>query len=103
MTDTIELLEAIGSDASLRYARADELKSVLEQAQASAELAAAVSAGDSAPLRAELGIQQVPQAPQTHAPGHGGDDEDGESDTPQPEHHQPNRVPSSSPKQDLSH
>ncbi|MBD8899203.1 hypothetical protein [Rhodanobacter sp. DHG33] len=99
MTDTIELLEAIGSDASLRYARTDELKSVLEQVQASAELTAAVAAGDSSPLRVELGIQQVPQAPQTHAPGHGDDEEDGESDTPQ----QPDRAPPSSSNQDSSH
>lgn len=92
MTDTIELLEAIGSDASLRYARADELKSVLEQVQASAELTAAVTARDSAPLRVELGIQQVPQSVQTHAPGH----EDDEEDVPQPGAPQPGQAPSQS-------
>lgn len=79
-TDTIELLEAIGSDASLRYAPADALRDVLEQAQASAEFKAAVVAGDSAALRVELDIHQIPQTPQapTHEPGHGDDEEDDE-------------------------
>jgi hypothetical protein len=101
MTDTIELLEAIGSDASLRYARADELKSVLEQAQASVELAAAVAAGDSAPLRVELGIQQVPQSVQTHAPGHQ-DEEDDEGDAPQPKGHESGRS-HPQPQGEMSH
>ncbi|GAB3793126.1 hypothetical protein [Dyella agri] len=89
MTDTIELLETIGSDASLRYAQTAELKDVLEQVQASAELTMAVLAGDSAPLRVELGIQQLPQTPQTNAPGHGDDEE--EADVPLPEEPQPDR------------
>lgn len=81
MTDTIELLEAIGSDASLRYAQVDELRDVLEQAQVGAKFAVAVALGDGAPLRDELGLQQVPQ---TNAPGHG-DDEEEETDIPLPE------------------
>jgi len=71
MTDTIELLEMIGSDASLRYAPADELKSVLERAQASAEFANAVALGDGAPLRQMLWdnevVQWIPQSQQTNA------------------------------------
>lgn len=85
MTDTIELLEAIGGDASLRYAQAGELKGVLEQVQASAELTMAVEMGDGAPLRVELGIQGVPQ---TQAPGHG-DEEEEEADIPLPGQPQP--------------
>ncbi|MBD8871730.1 hypothetical protein IHE47_02715 [Rhodanobacter sp. DHB23] len=100
MTDTIELLEAIGSDASLRYAQAGELQAVLEQTQASAELKAAVTLGDSAPLRDEFGLQQMPQTPQSNAPGHG-DDEDGEGDVPQPDRHHPKHSPE--PKRDSSH
>ncbi|GAB3793141.1 hypothetical protein [Dyella agri] len=51
MTDTIECLEAIGSDASLRYASADELTGMLEQAQISTELAKAAASGDGKVLR----------------------------------------------------
>lgn len=69
MTDTIEFLETIGSDASLRYAAADELKGALEQAQASVELAKAVALGDGTPLRMELGIKRVENMPQIHSSG----------------------------------
>ncbi|MBD8879157.1 hypothetical protein IHE49_01525 [Rhodanobacter sp. 7MK24] len=86
MTDTIELLEAIGSDASLRYASADILNGVLEQTHASAELMTAVAAGNGASLRVELGIQQVPQTPQspTQLPGQEPDEEE-EEEAPQSE------------------
>lgn len=102
MTDTIELLEAIGSDASLRYAPADELKSVLEQAQASAGLAMAVVLGDAAPLRHELGLQKMSEAPQINSPGHG-DEEEEEADVPLPEPSQPDRSPTPPAKQTLSY
>ena len=63
MTDTIDLLEAIGSDASLRHAPAGEMAQRLEQAQASAALIAAAAFGDSSALSVEFG--QLPnQAPQ---------------------------------------
>lgn len=100
MTDTIELLEAIGSDASLRHAQADELLAVLEQVQASTELRAAVMAGDSASLRDEFGLQETPQTLQSNASGHG-DDEDGEDDAPEPERHHPRHSPE--PERDSSH
>ena len=67
MTDTIDLLEMIGSDASLRYASADELNSVLEPTQASPEFEKAVVLGDGAPLRRMLGYMHVEEAPQTQA------------------------------------
>lgn len=94
MTDTIELLETIGSDASLRYAQADALKALLEQAQASVELAEAVALGDGAPLRKELKLQETTQVQQMHAPGH--DDED-ECDPPVPERRQPDKAPANPP------
>jgi hypothetical protein len=97
MTDTIELLEAIGSDASLRYAQAGELQGVLEQIHASTELMTAVAVGDGASLRAELRIQQVPQTPQspTQLPGQEPDEED-EDDVPQSGCSQPDHTLSSS-------
>lgn len=70
MTDTIELLETIGSDASLRHASEPELLDLLKRANASASLQAAVACGDSARLSATLGITPnlVPQI--SNAPGH---------------------------------
>jgi hypothetical protein len=68
MSDTIELLEAIGRDASLRHASSEALTSVLQQSQASEALTAAVASGDSALLAGELGhkpmhLPQVIQSP----------------------------------------
>lgn len=84
MTDTIDLLEAIGSDASLRHASADELATRLERADASRALRAAVASGDSARLFEEFGHKpmyapQISQAPgfEEEAP------EDGESEEPE--------------------
>lgn len=71
MTDTIELLEAIGRDASLRHASADELMSVLERAQASAALKATVAQGDGTRLSREFGggLKDPPPPPPTQHPG----------------------------------
>ena len=55
--DTIEILEAIGSNASLRHAPAHELNAVLERAHASPALTFAVTSGDSAALFTELGCK----------------------------------------------
>lgn len=90
MSDTIKLLATIGSDASLRYASPEELKCALKDAKASIELTLAVELGNGAPLRVELGIKQVEQAPQINAPGHG-DDEEEETDVPPPEQPKPDR------------
>ncbi|MBD8871728.1 hypothetical protein [Rhodanobacter sp. DHB23] len=91
MTDTIELLEAIGSDASLRYAQTDELMGVLEEARASAGLTTAVALGDGVSLRHELGLPQMSETPQMNSPGHG-DEEEEETDAPQPVPSQPDRA-----------
>lgn len=70
MTDTIELLEAIGQDATLRYAAADVLVGLLEKEGASDALRHATATNDSRRLLEELG-QKPFQAPQiTNAPGH---------------------------------
>ena len=66
MTDTIDLLEAIGRDASLRHASAEELTKMLVQANASEALKEAVAFSDSLRLSDELGpIRQ--QSPQVNA------------------------------------
>lgn len=57
MLDTIELLEAIGQDASLRYASTEDLTNLLEQTQASQVLTAAVTTGDSSRLSEEFGYK----------------------------------------------
>ena len=83
--DTIELLEAIGKDASLRHASVAELTNVLEQAQASGALTAAVVSGDSARLSEEFGHKPM-HAPQvSQAPGHD-DDGSGHDDGKEPHH-----------------
>jgi hypothetical protein len=63
MTDTIDLLESIGRDASLRHAPAGEMAHLLEQAQASGALVAAVASGDRSLLLMEFGTQ-INQSPQ---------------------------------------
>ncbi|WP_266159428.1 hypothetical protein [Dyella silvatica] len=87
MSDTIDLLEAIGRDASLRHASAEELSDMLAQAQASAALTSAAAHGDSSLLSAELGYipMQTPQI--TQSPGH-------EEDEPAPDEEEaPNELP----------
>ena len=69
VSDTIELLEAIGQNASMRYASTEELTRMLEQAQASEALTAAVASGDSSRLSEELGHCQM-QTTQTSQTGH---------------------------------
>lgn len=87
MTDTIDLLEAIGADATLRHASTEELTIVLEQAQASDALTAAVTQGDSTLLFEEFGRMQhqPPQSTQTPSPTPAPEDEP-EEDEP---HHAP--------------
>ena len=69
MKDTIDLLETIGGNASLRHASPDELARLLEQGQASSSLVAAVASRDSSMLSAEFGQQSnmTPQATQMPA------------------------------------
>jgi hypothetical protein len=59
MLDTIDMLESIGSDASLRHASTEKLSGVLQQAHASEALKAAVVSGDSSRLSDELGFSHA--------------------------------------------
>lgn len=63
MTDSIDLLEAVGRDASLRHLPPDELARRLKAAGASEELAGAVVERSSALLSKEFGTR-VTQEPQ---------------------------------------
>lgn len=74
MRDTIELLEAIGRDASLRHATADELAAVLAQAGASASLTAAVAANDRTLLAGEFGEREMFSPQISQSPGCEDDD-----------------------------
>ncbi|RCS28789.1 hypothetical protein DEO45_15350 [Rhodanobacter denitrificans] len=83
MTDTIDLLEAIGSDAALRHATAGDLANVLEGAQASAALISAVASGDSAMLAAEFGNKVNLATESIQSPAHEEEEEeDGEDPAP---------------------
>lgn len=86
MTDTIDLLEAIGRDASLRHASPAEMARLLEQAQASAALVAAAASGDGSMLSAEFGMQsnQTPQVTQMPAPEEEEPTEEAPLDSPAP-------------------
>jgi hypothetical protein len=83
MNDTIELLNAIGQDASMRHASAEELIEILQRTDASEALMAAVGGDDSA-LSRELGHKPT-YVPQTQIPGHEEHDPDHDKGKP----HQP--------------
>lgn len=70
MTDTIDLLEAVGRDASLRHAPPEEMARRLEQAQGSAILVAAAASGDRSALAAEFGAQSNLTPQITQMPAH---------------------------------
>lgn len=55
MTDSIDLLEAIGRDASLRHAPSHVLAATLKDASAPQVLTNAAATGDSTLLKLELG------------------------------------------------
>jgi hypothetical protein len=79
--DTIELLEAIGSDAGLHSAPRGALLDALARMGASSAVVDAVARGDRAPLAAEFGSGAYCAVESTHAPGHEG--EDGDDDEPE--------------------
>lgn len=79
MTKTLDLLEAIGQDASLRHASTEDLTKALVQAQASDALTAAVASGDSSRLSEEFG-DSLCLSPQTNT--HPGHEEEPEEDEP---------------------
>ena len=79
MTNTIELLEAIGRDASLRHATGDDLSRALSALQASEGLKQAALSGDDGYLAQEFGHREV-NSTNTVNNGIGGGCEDCESD-----------------------
>jgi hypothetical protein len=81
MSDTIELLNTIGRDASLRHASTEHLTNMLEQAQASEALTAAAAHGDSTLLFAELGQKNNEPPQSTQSPSHEEEDEQSEDDS----------------------
>lgn len=83
MTDTIDLLDTIGRDASLRHASTEYLTNMLESAHASDALTAAAVQGDRSPLFAEFGqkLNEVPQS--TQSPSH--EEEQESEDDQEPE------------------
>jgi hypothetical protein len=82
MADTIELLEAIGRDASLRHASSEQLTKVLQDAHASEALTAAVASGDVMQLSKELGHKHMDPPQFTQIPGHEDEPEHEEGDQP---------------------
>lgn len=92
MSNTIDLLEAIGKNAALRHASAEELAETLTQEGASEALLAAVKAGDSSALSAELGHHPLRVNHDVHTGGHEEEDApDGE-----PGEESPGEVPADS-------
>ncbi|MEW9571061.1 hypothetical protein ABQJ54_04810 [Rhodanobacter sp. Si-c] len=79
MSDTIELLEAIGRDASLRHASVADLTRVLERVQANTSLKAAVALGDSTRLSQEFGGKPTDPPPTQQCPP-GEEDEEQEDE-----------------------
>ena len=81
MSDTIELLDAIGRDASLRHASAAELASLLERVQANTSFKAAVAADDIAGLIREFGGKATDPPPTQICPPAEEDEEQEEEET----------------------
>lgn len=93
MSDTIEWLETIGKNATLRHAPAGELAHTLEEAGASNALISAVKFEDSGLLSTELGHKPMKVDHTPHTGGHEEEDPDHDhgEDTPrQPSKPEPN-------------
>ncbi|MDQ0008169.1 ribosomal protein S8 [Luteibacter jiangsuensis] len=101
MSDTIELLEAIGRDASLRHISAEELADLLRRVQASEALTKTVVSGDRSWLSEEFGtilmhtthISQIPahedDEDEDDKPDHDEDGKEHENESPCPPAEQP--------------
>ncbi|UPG91742.1 hypothetical protein L2Y96_08245 [Luteibacter aegosomaticola] len=76
MRDTVELLEAIGRDATLRHASQEELAHALDAAGASAGLRELAAHGDAAKLTEELGLEHMHVEHTSQTGGHEGDGHD---------------------------
>lgn len=97
MQDTIELLEAIGGDASLRHAPAPALGELLSRHDAAPTLINAVLQGNAQLLAAELGQKPMQVDQHSHVTGHDEDQPDDDREPPgQDSPAQPDPVPHSS-------
>jgi hypothetical protein len=74
--DTVELLEAIGRDASLRHASPEALASALDAAGASPGVRELAATGNDAALTAELGLVKLHGEHMSQTGGHEGDGDD---------------------------
>lgn len=95
MSDTIELLNNIGQVASLRHASTEALGAVLDRANASETLKAAVATGDSSLLARELGNKPRTEPQISHFPGHESDQQGREEREPGEEREQSQPDPAS--------
>ena len=82
MSNVIEFLAALGTDARLRGASPSEIDSIMLQSQIAPELRAAILAGDQDRLEALLGLH-TNVCCMVHAPED--DEEEEESDDPAPD------------------
>ncbi|MGE7138971.1 hypothetical protein ACQKIE_15205 [Luteibacter sp. NPDC031894] len=80
MRDTVELLEAIGRDSSLRRASRDELAKALEAAEASPGLREFAVRGDGTTLARELGLKQMHVEHQSQTGAHEDEEHDHDHD-----------------------
>lgn len=80
MSNTIELLETIGRDASLRHASSTDLSQALNGLQASEALKQAAISGDDGHLAKELGQRDVKSPNHVTNSVGGGHDEDHDHD-----------------------
>lgn len=85
MHDTIDMLEAIGQDASLRYADGETLAADTALDSASEALRTAVLRGNPAVLLAELGAQPMQAVQVTQMPRREEDPDQEEGDEPSPD------------------
>jgi hypothetical protein len=81
MTNTIELLEAIGRDASLRHASGEDLSRALSGLKATEALKLAAISGDDGYLAQELGDRDVKSTNNVNNNVGGGNDFDDDDDS----------------------
>jgi hypothetical protein len=84
MRDTVELLEAIGRDASLRRASPEELAKALEAADASAGVRELAASGNGSTLTQELGLTQMHTEHMSQTGAHEEEESDDDADREAP-------------------
>lgn len=82
MSDSIDLLDAIGNDASLRHASSEDLAQMLERAGASDALKAAAAHGSRDPLAVELGAQENHPPQIINSPSHEEEPDEDDKEAP---------------------